>query len=112
MFRSIIVLFFICSCVSALRILPSSSLSLQNNLSSRKGFNWRLNTIKPKNNNNEEQEEKKGIIMLSDPSVMYPPTQLNAFELCLCGAFATAFGDFCVHPIDTIKITQQAAGKE
>jgi len=34
---------------------------------------------------------------------------LNAFDLCLCGAFATAFGDFVMHPVDTIKVTQQAA---
>lgn len=34
---------------------------------------------------------------------------LNAFDLCLCGAFATAFGDFCMHPIDTIKVMQQTA---
>lgn len=36
--------------------------------------------------------------------------QLSAFDLCLCGAFATVFGDFVMHPIDTIKITQQTAG--
>mmetsp|Transcript_10984 Transcript_10984/g.17905 ORF Transcript_10984/g.17905 Transcript_10984/m.17905 type:complete len:355 (+) Transcript_10984:72-1136(+) len=35
--------------------------------------------------------------------------QLNAFELCLCGAFATLVGDFVMHPIDTIKVTQQTA---
>ncbi|KAJ1435060.1 mitochondrial carrier domain-containing protein [Ochromonadaceae sp. CCMP2298] len=35
--------------------------------------------------------------------------ELNAFELCLCGAFATVFGDFVMHPIDTIKVTQQTA---
>ena len=29
---------------------------------------------------------------------------LNAFDLCLCGAFATAFGDFVMHPVDTIKV--------
>eukprot|EP01038_Epipyxis_sp_PR26KG_P012194 gene12194-16337_t len=34
---------------------------------------------------------------------------LNALELCLCGAFSTMFGDFVMHPIDTIKITQQAS---
>lgn len=34
---------------------------------------------------------------------------LNAWELCFCGAIATAFGDFVMHPIDTIKVTQQAA---
>jgi hypothetical protein len=35
---------------------------------------------------------------------------LNAFELCLCGAFATAFGDFIMHPLDTIKVMQQSGG--
>jgi solute carrier family 25 S-adenosylmethionine transporter 26 len=35
--------------------------------------------------------------------------ELNAFELCLCGAFATVVGDFVMHPIDTIKVTQQTA---
>lgn len=34
---------------------------------------------------------------------------LNAFEVCLCGAFATIIGDFVMHPVDTVKITQQAA---
>lgn len=37
--------------------------------------------------------------------------ELNALELCLCGAAATALGDFVMHPIDTIKITQQTACK-
>jgi hypothetical protein len=36
--------------------------------------------------------------------------RLNAFELCLCGAFATAFGDIVMHPLDTIKVLQQAGG--
>lgn len=40
-----------------------------------------------------------------------PKVELNALDLCLAGAFATAFGDFVMHPIDTIKITQQTAGK-
>jgi hypothetical protein len=34
---------------------------------------------------------------------------LNAFDLCLCGAFATAIGDFSMHPVDTIKILQQTS---
>lgn len=37
--------------------------------------------------------------------------QLNALELCLCGAMATIFGDFVMHPVDTIKIMQQSAGQ-
>lgn len=36
-----------------------------------------------------------------------PEITLNAFDLCLCGAFATAFGDFVMHPVDTIKVSQQ-----
>jgi hypothetical protein len=39
-----------------------------------------------------------------------PASELNLLELCLCGAFATAIGDFIMHPIDTIKISQQTAG--
>ena len=35
--------------------------------------------------------------------------ELNVLDLCLCGAFATAFGDFAMHPVDTIKIHQQTA---
>ena len=31
---------------------------------------------------------------------------LNGFELCLAGAFATVFGDFVMHPVDTIKAMQ------
>lgn len=39
-----------------------------------------------------------------------PASELNLLELCLCGAFATAIGDFIMHPVDTIKISQQTAG--
>jgi hypothetical protein len=61
---------------------------------------------------NREAEVETPIIALndSDKRVKRSSLELNALELCLCGAFATAFGDFCVHPIDTIKVTQQAAG--
>lgn len=34
---------------------------------------------------------------------------LNGLELCLAGAFATVFGDFIMHPVDTIKVFQQAS---
>jgi len=34
---------------------------------------------------------------------------LNAFDLCICGALATAFGDFVMHPVDTIKVLQQTS---
>lgn len=61
---------------------------------------------------NREAEVETTIVALNDSGkrVKRSSLELNALELCLCGAFATAFGDFCVHPIDTIKVTQQAAG--
>jgi len=63
---------------------------------------------------NREAELETVVIALNDSvkHVKRSSFELNAFELCLCGAFATAFGDFCVHPIDTIKVTQQAAGTQ
>jgi hypothetical protein len=36
-------------------------------------------------------------------------TPLNGIELCLCGAMATVVGDFVMHPVDTIKVFQQAS---
>ena len=34
----------------------------------------------------------------------------NYVFIFLISAFATAFGDFVMHPIDTIKILQQSSG--
>jgi len=60
---------------------------------------------------NRDPEVETPIVALNDSGKRDKKSsiELNAVELCLCGAFATAFGDFCVHPIDTIKVTQQAA---
>ena len=33
---------------------------------------------------------------------------LNPLDLAFCGTFATALGDFLMHPLDTIKIVQQS----
>ena len=41
--------------------------------------------------------------------VAAPAATLNALDLFLCGLVATALGDFIMHPIDTIKVTQQGA---
>ena len=38
-----------------------------------------------------------------------PEPRLNFFEIMLCGALSTVLGDVTLHPIDTIKIVQQAA---
>jgi hypothetical protein len=50
----------------------------------------------------ERKTPKTQIIAAAEPEIT-----LNAFDLCLCGAFATAFGDFVMHPVDTIKVSQQ-----
>ena len=34
---------------------------------------------------------------------------LSTWQICVCGALATACGDLAMHPVDTIKITQQTA---
>ncbi len=59
----------------------------------------------------ETRQTNNKTLFTSVISEQPPPTvkQLNPLELCLCGAFATAFGDFVMHPVDTIKITQQTA---
>jgi len=38
-----------------------------------------------------------------------PKATLNILDLLLCGAFATVVGDFAMHPVDTIKVFQQAS---
>lgn len=44
----------------------------------------------------ETSREQLSVVAATDEK----PISLNAFDLCLCGALATAFGDFCLHPID------------
>ncbi len=39
------------------------------------------------------------------------PSRLSSFELCICGALSTAVGDLLMHPMDTIKVEQQASSK-
>ena len=53
------------------------------------------------------ESEYNGILAAENTS--QSNKELNAFDLAICGAFATAVGDFIMHPIDTIKITQQTA---
>ena len=52
-------------------------------------------------------DTKKAAEVTVVAAVIEPEITLNAFDLCLCGAFATAFGDFVMHPVDTIKVSQQ-----
>ena len=58
----------------------------------------------------QNSEEKVIITAKNTIAIDTSHIKLNAFELCLCGAFATAFGDFIMHPLDTIKVMQQAGG--
>jgi hypothetical protein len=41
-----------------------------------------------------------------------PKATLNVIDLMLCGAFATVIGDFAMHPVDTIKVYQQASASK
>jgi hypothetical protein len=45
----------------------------------------------------------------ADVTADEPKVSLNGWDLFLCGAFATAIADVTMHPIDTIKVTQQGA---
>ena len=52
--------------------------------------------------------DKKDVSVLAASAAKKSEVSLNPFDLCLCGSFATALGDFLMHPIDTIKIVQQS----
>ena len=59
------------------------------------------------------RKENAGINVVaaaSKKAAVEPAVSLNLVELFLCGLVATALGDFIMHPIDTIKVTQQGAG--
>lgn len=58
----------------------------------------------------QEKDEATADRTIVCSNEMPPEKTLSAFDLCLCGAFATVIGDFAMHPIDTIKIIQQSAG--
>lgn len=47
--------------------------------------------------------------IVADHSQTNSKNTLSLWELCVCGAFASAFADFVMHPIDTIKVFQQTS---
>jgi len=51
---------------------------------------------------------KKTAKVVAKGEAIEEPT-LNAFDLCIAGSVATALGDLSLHPIDTIKTTQQTS---
>jgi solute carrier family 25 S-adenosylmethionine transporter 26 len=54
------------------------------------------------------RERREGDVDVLAAGSMSKEVTLNPFDLCLCGSFATALGDFLMHPLDTIKIMQQS----
>ena len=57
----------------------------------------------------EKKRLHAGSIVMASAPAKAPVAVLNGFDLCLCGAFATVVGDFIMHPVDTIKVFQQAS---
>lgn len=57
----------------------------------------------------KNKAEQQSVIVAISKKEVKNEARLNAFDLCLCGAFATAFGDCVMHPVDTIKVMQQTA---
>lgn len=57
---------------------------------------------------NRHDRGDKDVNVLAASAAKKKEVSLNPFDLCLCGSFATALGDFLMHPIDTIKIVQQS----
>mmetsp|Transcript_4890 Transcript_4890/g.7271 ORF Transcript_4890/g.7271 Transcript_4890/m.7271 type:complete len:365 (-) Transcript_4890:71-1165(-) len=77
-------------------------------------------TIVPQNSflirNKPDGQQRKKLIPVCKENVVIVGQEIQSAErlgplkLCFCGAIATMFGDFIMHPIDTIKIVQQATG--
>lgn len=59
----------------------------------------------------DKLESKQEAIIASSNAKSEPnhALTLTILELCLCGAFASAIGDFVMHPVDTIKVFQQTS---
>ena len=74
--------------------------------SSKSKSNSKVN-VQLRSSKGKSKSEKQSVIVAV--SKKGEQARLNAFDLCLCGAFATAFGDFVMHPVDTIKVMQQTA---
>lgn len=58
--------------------------------------------------NAEKDGKKNSAKVVAKGNDNEEPT-LNAFDLCIAGSVATALGDLSLHPIDTIKTTQQTS---
>ncbi len=62
------------------------------------------------NSDNSLIPQSADIIASSDVNKTTEPSEsLSVIELAICGAFASAFGDFVMHPVDTIKVIQQTS---
>lgn len=90
------VFLLVCSCSfsSSVKLSRSSSVSRK----------YLSDSIKKTNN-----KENGADTMMVASAKGVAQKSLNAFDMCICGAIATAIGDFTLHPIDTIKVIQQSS---
>jgi len=90
---------------SALRLDKSSLRSASSSSSAASARRRRLAQAGAVTADGDVNDDEAEAVVLASKSKKVADITLNAFDLCLCGAFATAFGDFVMHPVDTIKVT-------
>ena len=76
----------------------------------RQHANMMHTKLRQKQHQRKEQKHRDVILVSSGDDTPHTKA-LSGFHLCLAGAFATAIVDFALHPIDTIKVVQQASGR-
>ena len=59
----------------------------------------------------QKEQRNRNAIVVSGGADAGQAKSLSGLQLCLAGALATAIGDFAMHPVDTVKVVQQASGK-
>ncbi len=100
-----LVVFFVLIAIAVnVTSLPSPLSSLKSTIVLAAGKTERNKPAVLKNALNKRNSGNKDIKLAPPKKV-----SLNAFDLCICGALATAFGDFVMHPVDTIKVLQQTS---
>ena len=107
----IVALFSIVSISISIRnpVKPSINNNHSTNKSNKKSLTSVLIVANDKKSSKSTKSSSSSSSSTKSTKSSSTPITLNAFDLCLCGAFATAIGDFSMHPVDTIKILQQTS---
>ena len=90
-------------------IYPLHATSSQSRIPYRQHANMLHSKLRPRQHQRKEQKHSDTSIVSAGVDVAQAKT-LSGLQLCLAGAFATAIGDFALHPVDTVKVVQQASG--